>query len=723
MVNFDFEFSCTRLCGTAPPPYTLHLFPTAPLALPSLSPPRQPRDIIDAHNFAVAYLIKLHASDDDGEDDLDEPPHTQYCHGPQLAYFVASEVKDVSANAALDEPFEAMMTRAEDAGFDQLAEDLHEKMTAIHSPDALIDVLQQLADAVSRSDVRGEPRSCRHPIEPKSVLGRFVREVVLMYNGLLFEGVARLFEAVRRYASSEPAEIDLEVFESGHIPLRFRHAAPKQLERRLAVAARALQRHPRARSVHEVERETNEVLAAAPDLASAHLVHHINFTHHRDFAGALHSLHNYFDLPAGRNGSAIIDGGCGLDGLQSSSSDAAPSSARRTGPKAFQHATLNLAAAHHAFGHTAEALIALDEAVRVAQQRDDHRCVAMARTWRLRIVTSRGNAAATEAAFARCLESALELNMIELAVVAALSLARHRLASATCGAAAVLHALGTARAILARKAPAGAALTVAQESALRGQLQQLLACFWESIGHSGLSRIALRAQLQFYSAHGTTPQSVLSLVKLAQLKAELQTGGVRASSTHATCLRLLHNAQSRFPDRVAARAAALCALRRARAQGSHRRALALGRALAVASPVETAREWPSTLGGVELFVELGYERVRSLSAAEAYGAAGDLALRLMRLCRAQAMLPQEVQLLISWAELALAAAPSGTAAALPTILRAVALCDRFQLVALRVRAALLLVRVFVEAGSLRKAVAELATVTPQALEHSTTPVR
>jgi Na+/pantothenate symporter len=82
-----------------------------------------------------------------------------------------------------------------------------------------------------------------------------------------------------------------------------------------------------------------------------------------------------------------------------------------------------------------------------------------------------------------------------------------------------------------------------------------------------------------------------------------------------------------------------------------------------------------------------------------------------------------VQLLISWAELALAAAPSGTAAALPTILRAVALCDRFQLVALRVRAALLLVRVFVEAGSLRKAVAELATVTPQALEHSTTPVR
>jgi hypothetical protein len=218
-----------------------------------------------------------------------------------------------------------------------------------------------------------------------------------------------------------------------------------------------------------VERETNEVLAAAPDLASAHLVHHINFTHHRDFAGALHSLHNYFDLPAGRNGSAIIDGGCGLDGLQSSSSDAAPSSARRTGPKAFQHATLNLAAAHHAFGHTAEALIALDEAVRVAQQRDDHRCVAMARTWRLRIVTSRGNAAATEAAFARCLESALELNMIELAVVAALSLARHRLASATCGAAAVLHELlapGTPRAT-ARAARGALALL---HSALRASL-------------------------------------------------------------------------------------------------------------------------------------------------------------------------------------------------------------------------------------------------------------
>jgi hypothetical protein len=689
----------------------------------------RPIQAIDPHFFAVALAIQLSAqpeSDYYGEE-------LQF--GSKLSFFVASEVNNAAANAALPEAFEQLMCRAEDAELGAVAEDLRDEITRIESPDALLDRLQCLADALQRDvDSDGDDKRL---IDPRSVVGRFVREIVLVYNGLLFEGVARLFEAVERYAAVGPgaqppthsdADDDAELrARAAHL----RHVPPKQLERRLAVAAEELQRFPRARGARVVEREVDDVLAAAPDLASGHLVRHINFTQHYDFAGALHSLHNYFDLPVGRE-SAIIDGGGGLGGLQSrGGGDATARGAGRAAPrKAFQHAVLNLAAVHHHFGHHAEALLALNEAMRVAQQREDHRCVALAGTWRLRILESQrvGRPAEVDAAFARSLDSAIELGMDDLAIVTALALARHRLATATGAARDVLRVLGTAKSMLARKKDGTSALTVSQEASLRGQLQQLLACFWEAAGHSGLAKIALRAQLQFYAAHGTTPENMLSLVKLAALKAEESAGSagrgvVGRSSTHETCSRLLRNAQARFPDDTAARAEVLCALRQARAQGAHRRALALGRSLAIASPATTAQEWPSTTGGAKLYVELGAQRVATLSAARAWREASALARSLIRLARSHCMLRAEVDLLILWAEIALAVAPTDTSTALPAILRAVALCDRFELSALRARVACLLVRVFIDEGSIAKAKAELASVAPRVLEHSPTAVR
>ena len=128
-------------------------------------------------------------------------------------------------------------------------------------------------------------------------------------------------------------------------------------------------------------------------------------------------------------------------------------------------------------------------------------------------------------------------------------------------------------------------------------------------------------------------------------------------------------------------------------------------------------------GGAKLYVELGAQRVATLSAACAWREASTLARSLIRLARSHCMLRAEVDLLILWAQIALAVAPSDTSTALPAILRAVALCDRFQLTALRARVACLLVRVFMDEGSIAKAKAELASVTAQVLEHSPTAVR
>ena len=47
----------------------------------------------------------------------------------------------------------------------------------------------------------------------------------------------------------------------------------------------------------------------------------------------------------------------------------------------MQYAALNLAAVHFRFGHNALAAVAIDESVRVAQQRHDHACVTYALSW------------------------------------------------------------------------------------------------------------------------------------------------------------------------------------------------------------------------------------------------------------------------------------------------------------------------------------------------------
>ena len=171
--------------------------PLALLSFPTIIALLAIHQAIDPHFFAVALAIQLSAqpeSDYYGEE-------LQF--GSKLSFFIASEVNNAAANAALPEAFEQLMCRAEDAELVAVAEDLRDEITEIESPDALLDRLQCLADAVQRDvDIDGGGKRL---IDPQSVVGRFVREIVLVYNSLLFEGVARLFEAVERYAAVGPA--------------------------------------------------------------------------------------------------------------------------------------------------------------------------------------------------------------------------------------------------------------------------------------------------------------------------------------------------------------------------------------------------------------------------------------------------------------------------------------------------------------------------------------
>ena len=86
--------------------------------------------------------------------------------------------------------------------------------------------------------------------------------------------------------------------------------------------------------------------------------------HSRDFAQALDDLHRYFDMFA-------------------------------TGGINVQYAVLNLAALHLHFGHLEEAMHAINETVRVAQQSNDATALAFAVAWLLRVVQAQNGARTT----------------------------------------------------------------------------------------------------------------------------------------------------------------------------------------------------------------------------------------------------------------------------------------------------------------------------------------
>ena len=94
---------------------------------------------------------------------------------------------------------------------------------------------------------------------------------------------------------------------------------------------------------HETEEAIANLLNFHPEQALSHYLRYLNCLHHREFPGALDSLHRYFDY-------AMVE---------------------KWGKNFVQYAIINLASLHHSFGHRELSLLATDEAVRVAQQNGD----------------------------------------------------------------------------------------------------------------------------------------------------------------------------------------------------------------------------------------------------------------------------------------------------------------------------------------------------------------
>ncbi|CAL8343307.1 unnamed protein product [Lota lota] len=239
-----------------------------------------------------------------------------------------------------------------------------------------------------------------------SVVGLFIRHMLLAYNKLSFSQVYKLYKSLQHYyhihyAKPTDGQMDLPTlvaddsdmdltspedtvgdkmekeFDSPLLISELRLAlcvrnddpvsrgplSQKQAEYFLAKQAYLLKNDDnKALRPAALQEELNNMLKFNPDFAEAHYLNYLNSMRVQDIYISTHSLLHYFDrlVLSGSEGKSNGDEGYG---------------------RSLRYAALNLASLHCRFGHYQQADLALQEAIRIAQESNDHVCLQHCLSW------------------------------------------------------------------------------------------------------------------------------------------------------------------------------------------------------------------------------------------------------------------------------------------------------------------------------------------------------
>ncbi|XP_071428363.1 anaphase-promoting complex subunit 5 isoform X1 [Pithys albifrons albifrons] len=240
--------------------------------------------------------------------------------------------------------------------------------------------MEQFFDDLSDSFTGTEPE-----VHKTSVVGLFLRHMILAYNKLSFSQVYKLYTALQQYFQKDEKksgadESDMELtnaeeldgkMEKEELDDPFREEeisctgplSQKQAEYFLSQQASLLKNdETKALAPASLQKELNNLLKFNPDIAEAHYLSYLNSLRVQDVFSSTHSLLHYFDR--------LI-----LTGAESKSSGDEGSG------RSLRYAALNLAALHCRFGHYQQAELALQEAIRIAQESNDHVCLQHCLSW------------------------------------------------------------------------------------------------------------------------------------------------------------------------------------------------------------------------------------------------------------------------------------------------------------------------------------------------------
>ncbi|XP_020825805.1 anaphase-promoting complex subunit 5 [Phascolarctos cinereus] len=241
--------------------------------------------------------------------------------------------------------------------------------------------MEQFFDDLSDSFSGTDPE-----VHKTSVVGLFLRHMILAYNKLSFSQVYKLYTALQEYfqnaekkAAAEEAEMDMTSPEGRLVGTLEREdldvpsgeeeiscsgpLSQKQAEYFLSQQASLLKNdETKALTPASLQKELNNLLKFNPDFAEAHYLSYLNSLRVQDVFSSTHSLLHYFDrlILTGAESKSNGDEGYG---------------------RSLRYAALNLAALHCRFGHYQQAELALQEAIRIAQESNDHVCLQHCLSW------------------------------------------------------------------------------------------------------------------------------------------------------------------------------------------------------------------------------------------------------------------------------------------------------------------------------------------------------
>jgi len=241
---------------------------------------------------------------------------------------------------------------------------------ATESVDSLVDLMDSLSAAVSEG-----------LIDAVSVHGVYLRQVCLGFEELPFESTTFLWEELCHQLNQisqqkqQPKKQNHQEDEADHDNNENRSDPTKHIEHhRWPLSTQQVEDvlqeichtlDDTESSFERTELEIRSMLERVPEASAAYFLRFLNCLKHKDRT-ALDALHQFFDL-------AMIQKKKLQQQQQSSSSN------NNNGSRdILQFSAILLALVHHSFGASSAALMATEEAVRVAQQSKDTTCAAFA---------------------------------------------------------------------------------------------------------------------------------------------------------------------------------------------------------------------------------------------------------------------------------------------------------------------------------------------------------
>ncbi|XP_012542546.1 anaphase-promoting complex subunit 5 [Monomorium pharaonis] len=317
------------------------------------------KETLTPYKVATVILIKEYCNDTTRE--ITE--RRNFC----LASLKLIQSADMELDALLNMLYEP------EYALHRFADRLEINLDAIHEKG--IDELLDLFDNLRRLMESKDHALALPALSRNSVLGLYVRRMLIFFEKLAFDQVVALYNDMEKYVVKK---IDLDSSDISTISKQEDFGPDnkvktiwggRQAELLVAQQAHALQTDEH-KALPPVELQTlvQDLLKSNPYNADAHYLSYLNCIRVNDFCGAIDSLYHCFDRLAPLEN-------------RSTSEDRS---------RTFRYAALNLAVLHAQFNHKKVAQYALKEAVKLAQEAGDNVCLQLAHSW-MSYLTSKEN--------------------------------------------------------------------------------------------------------------------------------------------------------------------------------------------------------------------------------------------------------------------------------------------------------------------------------------------